>query len=209
MTIKEKGYTHWDGEFLDKKLAWLPITRYGIKLTFRKKFFKLLFFLALTPAVLFLAGIYVLAIPWLDQTLGLAGRGFSVAYILLAAWFWGIWGGIAANLLNLPLNLFVSKLSGQDLLPLWPVGNVVLFSIGIVAGLLRDLSLKLQEQLHEKERTEKKLEAYREQLEEMVEQRTAELSDANEQLKESFFTRSIKSDQNSWTVVIFHGIVEK
>ena len=59
MTIKEKGYTHWDGEFLNKKLSWLPITRYGIKLTFRKKFFKLLFFLALTPAVLFLAGIYV------------------------------------------------------------------------------------------------------------------------------------------------------
>ncbi len=59
MTIKEKGYSHWDGEFLDKKFPWWPITRYGIKLTIRKKFFKLLFFMALTPSVLFLAGIYV------------------------------------------------------------------------------------------------------------------------------------------------------
>lgn len=59
MTIKEKGYAHWEGEFLDKKLPWWPITRYGIKLTFRKKFFKLIFAGTLVPAVVFLAGIYV------------------------------------------------------------------------------------------------------------------------------------------------------
>jgi ABC-type transport system involved in multi-copper enzyme maturation permease subunit len=59
MTIKEKGYTHWDGEFSDKKFPWWPITRYGIKLTFQRKFFKLFFVLALAPAFLFLAGIYV------------------------------------------------------------------------------------------------------------------------------------------------------
>jgi len=59
MTIKEKGYAHWDGEFLDKKFPWWPITRYGIKLTFRKKFFKLVFPMSLLPAVVFLAGIYV------------------------------------------------------------------------------------------------------------------------------------------------------
>jgi ABC-type transport system involved in multi-copper enzyme maturation permease subunit len=59
MTIKEKGYAHWDGKFLDKKFPWWPITRYGIKLTFRKKFFKLLFAGTLLPAVVFLAGIYV------------------------------------------------------------------------------------------------------------------------------------------------------
>lgn len=59
MTIKEKGYTHWDGEFLDKKFPWWPITRYGIKLTFRRKQFKFIFPLSLLPAVFFLAGIYV------------------------------------------------------------------------------------------------------------------------------------------------------
>ncbi len=59
MTIKEKGYAHWDGEFLDKKFPWWPITRYGIKLIFKKKFFKFIFAMSLFPAVVFLTGIYV------------------------------------------------------------------------------------------------------------------------------------------------------
>jgi len=59
MTIKEKGYTHWEGELKEGKFPWLPITEWGIKLTFRKKFFKLLFFLSLVPALVFLVGIYI------------------------------------------------------------------------------------------------------------------------------------------------------
>jgi len=59
MTIKEKGYSHWDGEFSQKKLPWWPITRYGIKLTLKKKFFKLVYALALVPSVVFLVGIYL------------------------------------------------------------------------------------------------------------------------------------------------------
>ena len=59
MTIKEKGYTHWEGELKESKFPWLPITEWGIKLTFRKKFFKLLFFLSLVPALVFLVGIYI------------------------------------------------------------------------------------------------------------------------------------------------------
>ncbi len=59
MTIKEKGYSHWDGEFSIKKLPWWPITRYGIKLTLKKKFFKLTYALALIPAIVFLVMIYM------------------------------------------------------------------------------------------------------------------------------------------------------
>ncbi|UCC38465.1 MAG: hypothetical protein JSV96_11570 [Candidatus Aminicenantes bacterium] len=59
MTIKEKGYTHWEGELKDGKLPWWPITRYGIKLTFRKKAFKFFFFSTLFPALVYLVGIYV------------------------------------------------------------------------------------------------------------------------------------------------------
>lgn len=59
MTIKEKGYSHWDGEFSTKKLPWWPITRYGIKLTLKKKFFKLAYALALVPVLVFLVGIYL------------------------------------------------------------------------------------------------------------------------------------------------------
>ncbi len=59
MSIKEKGYTHWEGEFRDSLLRWKPITRYGIKLAFRRRFFKFLFFSTLAPALVTLAMIYV------------------------------------------------------------------------------------------------------------------------------------------------------
>ncbi len=59
MTIKERGYTHWDGDLKDGRFPWWPITRWGIKLTFKKKFFKLLFFISLVPALIFLVGIYI------------------------------------------------------------------------------------------------------------------------------------------------------
>jgi len=58
MSIKEKGYAHWDGKLKKMKFPWKPITRYGIKLTFKKKFFKFSFFLTLIPALIYLAGIY-------------------------------------------------------------------------------------------------------------------------------------------------------
>ncbi|TET25477.1 MAG: hypothetical protein E3J76_01345 [Candidatus Aminicenantes bacterium] len=59
MTIKEKGYTHWDGELKDGRFPWWPITRFGINLTFKKKFFKFFFFMTLVPAVVYLVGIYI------------------------------------------------------------------------------------------------------------------------------------------------------
>lgn len=59
MSIKEKGYSHWDGELQKRKLPWWPITRFGIKSTFKKKFFKLFFFTSLIPAIVYLVGVYI------------------------------------------------------------------------------------------------------------------------------------------------------
>jgi ABC-type transport system involved in multi-copper enzyme maturation permease subunit len=59
MTIKEKGYTHWDGELQDGRFPWWPITRIGIKLTFKKKFFRFFFAITLVPAMVWLVGIYI------------------------------------------------------------------------------------------------------------------------------------------------------
>lgn len=59
MTIKEMGYSHWKGEFEEKRFPWWPITRYGIKLTFKRKFFKMFFFMTLIPAFVYLVGIYI------------------------------------------------------------------------------------------------------------------------------------------------------
>ena len=59
MTIKERGYSHWQGELEEKKFLWWPITRFGIKSTFKKKFFKMVFAGSLIPALVYIAGVYI------------------------------------------------------------------------------------------------------------------------------------------------------
>jgi ABC-type transport system involved in multi-copper enzyme maturation permease subunit len=58
-TIREKGYSHWDGQLLERRFPWWPVTRTGIQLAFRKKKFKFVFAVSFLPAVVFLAGIYI------------------------------------------------------------------------------------------------------------------------------------------------------
>jgi ABC-type transport system involved in multi-copper enzyme maturation permease subunit len=58
-TIREKGYSHWDGTLLERRFPWWPITRTGILLTFRKKQFKFFFAFAFVPALAFIVGIYI------------------------------------------------------------------------------------------------------------------------------------------------------
>jgi ABC-type transport system involved in multi-copper enzyme maturation permease subunit len=57
--VREKGYTHWDGHLVERRFPWLPITRAGIRLTFRKKAFKVFFAFAFLAPVVALVGLYV------------------------------------------------------------------------------------------------------------------------------------------------------
>lgn len=59
MGIAEKGYSHWQGKFIQRRFTWWPITCLQIKLAFKRKYFKFVFFTSLVPAVFFLAGIYI------------------------------------------------------------------------------------------------------------------------------------------------------
>jgi len=59
MPIAEQGYTHWGGRFVERRVPWGPITRLGVRMAFKRKFFKLAFALSFMPAVVFAAGIYV------------------------------------------------------------------------------------------------------------------------------------------------------
>jgi len=59
MSIREKGYHRWDGRLQERRRAWRPITRLGIRLAFKRKFFKFAFSLSFLPAFVFLAGIYL------------------------------------------------------------------------------------------------------------------------------------------------------
>ena len=58
-TIREKGYSHWDGELAELRFPWWPITRTGIQLAFKKKAFRLFFAGAFLPAFVALGGLYV------------------------------------------------------------------------------------------------------------------------------------------------------
>jgi ABC-type transport system involved in multi-copper enzyme maturation permease subunit len=58
-TVREKGYSHWDGELAERRRPWWPITRTGIRLAFRKKAFKFVFASAFLPSFIALAGLYV------------------------------------------------------------------------------------------------------------------------------------------------------
>jgi ABC-type transport system involved in multi-copper enzyme maturation permease subunit len=51
MTIREKGYAHWDGQLRERRLPWVPITWLGIRLAFKKKAFRFLSFGAVVYAL--------------------------------------------------------------------------------------------------------------------------------------------------------------
>jgi len=59
MTIREKGYMHWDGQLKERRFPWAPITWLGIRLAFKKKYFRFIIFSSFVPAVVFLVGIYI------------------------------------------------------------------------------------------------------------------------------------------------------
>ncbi|MGZ5439011.1 MAG: ABC transporter permease subunit, partial [Candidatus Aminicenantales bacterium] len=58
-TVRERGYSHWDGHLTARRFPWWPITRTGIQLAFRKKRFKIIFAGAFIPSFVFLVGLYV------------------------------------------------------------------------------------------------------------------------------------------------------
>jgi len=58
-TVREKGYYHWDGKLVERRLPWLPITRTGIMLAFKKRGFRFLFAGAFLPGIVFLGIIYI------------------------------------------------------------------------------------------------------------------------------------------------------
>ena len=58
-TVREKGYSHWNGHLAERRFPWWPITRTGIQLAFRKKRFKIIFAGAFIPSFVFLVGLYI------------------------------------------------------------------------------------------------------------------------------------------------------
>ena len=59
MPISERGYQHWPGTLAERRRPWAPITRLGIRLAFKRKFFKFALGVSLLPALVFTAGVYI------------------------------------------------------------------------------------------------------------------------------------------------------
>ncbi len=59
MPITEQGYRHWEGTLIERRRPWAPITRLGIKLAFKRKYFKFVLGVSLLPALIFTVGIYI------------------------------------------------------------------------------------------------------------------------------------------------------
>jgi len=59
MAIAERGYTHWTGTLGTGRRPWRVIAGQAVRLAWKRKFFKPIFFFSLLPALVFSAGIYV------------------------------------------------------------------------------------------------------------------------------------------------------
>jgi ABC-type transport system involved in multi-copper enzyme maturation permease subunit len=59
MPISEQGYQHWPGTLVERRRPWAPITRLGVKLAFKRKYFKFVLAVSLLPALIFSAGVYI------------------------------------------------------------------------------------------------------------------------------------------------------
>jgi len=57
--VREKGYTHWNGQLVERRFPWAPIARTGVRLAFRKKGFKFVFAMAFMPSFVFLVTLYI------------------------------------------------------------------------------------------------------------------------------------------------------
>jgi PAS domain S-box-containing protein len=138
--------------------------------------------------ILALAVAYAVLFPWLIKTFGSLTRAFSLSFVLLAAWQWGLWGGVAASIGNLALNMVLHHLAGQTMSG-GPLGVIIAMSLAVVVGRLSDVTRRLKEQLSVKTRAEVELAAHRDRLEEEVQVRTSALTEAKDRLEQEIAER--------------------
>jgi ABC-type transport system involved in multi-copper enzyme maturation permease subunit len=127
-TVREKGYSHWDGRLCERRFPWWPITRTGIQLAFRKKRFKVLFAGAFIPAFVFLVGLYIserledfkTIIQGSDRLLNIGPKYFStyfanggLLFLIVLVLAFGAGGLIADDLKHNSLQLYFSRPLGK------------------------------------------------------------------------------------------------
>ena len=119
----------------------------------------------------------------------MASRVFAISYIVLAALLWGLKGGLLVALVNIPVAWSLLKVLGVAYIGT-VVAPIVTLTIAAIVGRLTDLSLELEAQYVQSSRAEQELRAYRHNLENLVQERTANLAQANQLLKTEIAERT-------------------
>ena len=133
-------------------------------------------------------GAYWLSFPWMLRLWGMPSRVFALSYLILAALFWGLKGGLLVALVNIPVVISLLKVLGiENIAPV--IAPIITLSLAAIVGRLTDLSLALEVQYVRSRQAEQALQAHQQHLEHVVHERTAELAAANQLLQREISER--------------------
>ncbi len=127
--------------------------------------------------------VYVLAFMLLYRLIGATTTVLVGLPVVVIGGLFGMWAGLLTGLLALPLSALLVTLAGGvgwDVVLRGLPGFFLLILVGAVVGRLRDLRERAKWELAERQRVEEELRKHRDHLEELVEERTAELASSEE-----------------------------
>jgi len=133
-------------------------------------------------------GVYWLSFPWMLKIWGMPSRVFALSYLILAALFWGLKGGLLVALVNIPVVISLLRVLGIENVAS-VIAPIITLSLAAIVGRLTDLSLALEAQYMRSSQAEQALQAYQQHLEHVVQERTVELVAANQLLQREVFER--------------------
>lgn len=125
---------------------------------------------------------YWLSFPWMLEVWGMSYRVFALSYIVLAALFWGLKGGLLVAAMNFPVAMGILKMLHIEYIGT-VVAPIVSLAMAAIVGRLTDLSLELETQYGQSSKAEQELQAYQKNLEQLVQERTDKLAKANQLLQ--------------------------
>ena len=111
---------------------------------------------------------------------------------LVAGWLLGMRWGLLYGLLHCSTMMFLGRTAGRDLAELFENGIPAMLACLLFAGILgkmSDLTKKLKHELKERKLFQNELQHYKDQLEELVVERTEELTRSNVLLREEIIER--------------------
>jgi PAS domain S-box-containing protein len=165
---------------------------------------------ASTKWVLFIAVClgYWLLMPYMAQTrFTIAFRFFMLIYLGMAAAFWGVRGGFLASVTNAVINPFLLDwldilYLGGFLVPAWTITGITL--IGLIVDLGRDLAAQTEKNAL----NEHALRLHRNHLDQLVREKTQELTMVNKRLETEISEKEVIRAQLAESEHKYRSIVE-